>query len=81
MSENQWTKVDDYFVGLFLPTDTALDAALRRSADGATSLRSAWRRIKANFWNYSPRMHGFTTNSGDWHSRRLQHHLVGARPS
>jgi predicted O-methyltransferase YrrM len=33
MSENQWTNVDEYFVGLFLPTDTALDAAVTRSAD------------------------------------------------
>ena len=33
MSENQWTNVDEYFVELFLPTDTALDAAVTRSAD------------------------------------------------
>jgi predicted O-methyltransferase YrrM len=33
MSENQWTNVDEYFVRLFLPTDTALDAAVTRSAD------------------------------------------------
>jgi predicted O-methyltransferase YrrM len=33
MSENQWTNVDEYFVGLFLPSDTALEAAVTRSAD------------------------------------------------
>jgi predicted O-methyltransferase YrrM len=32
MSDNQWTNVDEYFVGLFLPTDSALDETLRRSA-------------------------------------------------
>jgi predicted O-methyltransferase YrrM len=32
MSENQWTDVDQYFVELFLPSDRALDEALRQSA-------------------------------------------------
>src|SRR3984957_6791490 len=32
MSENQWTNVDDYFVGLFLPSDRALEEAQDRSA-------------------------------------------------
>src|SRR3984957_784053 len=32
MSENQWTNVDDYFVGLFLPADRALEEAQDRSA-------------------------------------------------
>ncbi|MGB8195851.1 MAG: O-methyltransferase [Acidimicrobiales bacterium] len=31
MSENQWTKVDDYLVGLFLPSDHALERAQDRS--------------------------------------------------
>jgi predicted O-methyltransferase YrrM len=32
MNENQWTKVDDYLVGLLLPSDSALEGALRQSA-------------------------------------------------
>jgi predicted O-methyltransferase YrrM len=32
MSENQWTDVDEYFVGLFLPSDAALEETVRRSA-------------------------------------------------
>jgi predicted O-methyltransferase YrrM len=31
VSENQWTNVDEYFVGLFLPTDSALDETQQRS--------------------------------------------------
>jgi len=31
MSENQWTNVDAYLVGLLLPPDSALDEALRES--------------------------------------------------
>jgi predicted O-methyltransferase YrrM len=32
MSENLWTNVDDYFAGLFLPSDSALDETLSQSA-------------------------------------------------
>ena len=32
MSETLWTNVDEYFVGLFLPTDSALEETLTRSA-------------------------------------------------
>jgi predicted O-methyltransferase YrrM len=32
MSENQWTKVDEYFVGNFMPSETALEEALAQSA-------------------------------------------------
>lgn len=31
MSENPWTKVDEYLVDLFLPSDSALDETLQRS--------------------------------------------------
>jgi predicted O-methyltransferase YrrM len=33
MSENLWTNVDEYLVGLFLPADRALDATLDQSAE------------------------------------------------
>jgi predicted O-methyltransferase YrrM len=35
MSENQWTDVDEYLVGLFLPADHALEEAQSRSAAAA----------------------------------------------
>jgi predicted O-methyltransferase YrrM len=32
MSENQWSKVDEYFVGHFMPSEAALEEALAQSA-------------------------------------------------
>src|SRR5262245_6355646 len=33
MTQEQWTAVDDYITGLFVPTDPALEAALSASAE------------------------------------------------
>src|SRR6266516_6605506 len=38
MTQNQWTAVDRYITDLFVPSDPALDAALRATADAGMPL-------------------------------------------
>ena len=57
MSEAQWTKVDDYFEGLFTPPDAVLTAALEATAKAGMPAHSV-SAVQGKFLHLLAKMHG-----------------------
>ena len=77
MTEALWTAVDQYITDMLVPPDPVLDAALEASeAAGLPAIQVTPNQGKLlHLLGPPPRR---AENSGDWHARRLQHHLARA---